>query len=170
MASKPCRACKKLVASEANSCPHCGAPNPVAVKGLSGCGLLLVVSLLVVGFAGLASLMFSDRSAESPTRSGSSPRQQQEEELERALVTLRESNQQAVEIRQQNGDAVWAWYVDDGGSRDALAGTYCVELAEQGLTRPIQIRIIDAGTLATGAGPKFIGRANCRDGRDTRRR
>lgn len=93
-----------------------------------------------------------------------------EDELEQALVSLRETNKRAVGIRQQNGDEVWAWYADDGSSRDLLAGTYCVELAQLGIKRPVQIRILDASTLATGAGPKFIGRANCRDGRDTRRR
>lgn len=170
MALTPCRACKNPVAPDAKTCPHCGAPSPIANKGLSGCGLLLVIALVIVGFAGAASLIFGDRSAVSVTRSAPSVRQQQEEQLERALVMLRGSNKAAVDIRQQNGDEVWAWYVDDGGSRDALAGTYCVELAEQGITRPVQIRILDAGTIATGAGPKFIGRANCRDGQDTRRR
>lgn len=170
MALTPCRVCKKPVASDAKTCPHCGAPNPVPPKGLSGCGLILVIVLLFVAMLGVVSLFFADRSAMTATRTGPSPQQRAEEELERALVSLRESNKRAVGIRQQNGDEVWAWYVDDGSSRDLLAGTYCVELAELGIKRPVQIRILDAATLATGAGPKFIGRANCSDGRDTRRR
>ena len=46
MALKPCRECKKEVASDATECPHCGCKGPVANFEVIFKGL---VALLVIG-------------------------------------------------------------------------------------------------------------------------
>lgn len=53
MALKPCRECKKEVASDASTCPHCGCETPVPnatviTKGLSVLVVLLVFAYVII--------------------------------------------------------------------------------------------------------------------------
>lgn len=167
MALAPCRSCKQPVAVDAAACPHCGAPQPVKRPARrSGCSVLLLIALAFVALTAVLVNLPSD------PRAGAGPRaaQANQAELEAALVRLRESNKRAVEIRAQNGNEVWAWYSDDGSPRDALARTYCVDLAELGVKRDVRVMIVAAQSVVAGEAPKFIGRATCRDGKDIRRR
>src|SRR4051812_34305848 len=43
MALKPCRECKKEVASTARVCPHCGVSNPAATSGTQAVTLILTL-------------------------------------------------------------------------------------------------------------------------------
>lgn len=47
MALKPCRECKKEVADNATTCPHCGCKSPVANMEvvLKGVGVLVVLAV-----------------------------------------------------------------------------------------------------------------------------
>ncbi len=67
MALIKCHECRKDVSSQAKLCPHCGAP----VKKKSGCGMLLVVLILIIIAPGIFS-SFTDGAA-TPTPSKPSP-------------------------------------------------------------------------------------------------
>lgn len=54
MAIQPCRACKQPVSTDAKACPHCGAPNPASVGGMTGCAKLVLV--VIVGVVALGTL------------------------------------------------------------------------------------------------------------------
>ncbi len=48
---KPCRTCEKDVATDAQKCPHCGAPMPAVAAGGAIQGVLALVVLGLLGYA-----------------------------------------------------------------------------------------------------------------------
>ena len=50
----PCRSCQQPVAEDANTCPHCGAPNPnpMRVGTVAGCLIILLATLLIFWLVG----------------------------------------------------------------------------------------------------------------------
>lgn len=55
MALKPCRECKKEVASDATTCPHCGCKGPVANVEIIFKGLVAFIVLGVIAYTYLTS-------------------------------------------------------------------------------------------------------------------
>lgn len=75
MALGTCRECGGRVSSLARTCPHCGSPQPGKGLGLAGCGLLLLMAGLPVGFAVRACAVAEEPAvtasgAEAPVESG----------------------------------------------------------------------------------------------------
>jgi hypothetical protein len=48
---KPCRVCEKSVSSDAEKCPHCGAPLPAVKAGGTIQGVFAIAILAFLGFA-----------------------------------------------------------------------------------------------------------------------
>lgn len=44
----PCPACKKDVASDASTCPHCGHHSTPQISGFLGCLILVAVVLVII--------------------------------------------------------------------------------------------------------------------------
>lgn len=144
---------------------------PLQARGRTGC--FKVVMILLGGlflFSLLLILMPPSDADLARIAASRAERAEKTQELAAAAQKLKETNRLASGILSKGEDVLWAWYPDDGSSRDLLAGTYCFELAELGITRVVNVSVVSTQSAARRDGPDIIGRARCKDGIDQRAR